>query len=238
MFADSTLHRQVPGLQPKKLPHKQRGVSNPKNRSRPDLVGRILAQRAKRAEINASNQERLLPVQQSPASSHMSHTEADGRQRGNRPNIQPDSPHLHPQAPHPYPLEQAQQPGPAKDDSDSHHRDLYPSQQPRQTQRSGKELPKKVQMDAEEEEGQGRRREDISEPHSPLPPPAKRKVVFRNAVFSIILILLQKNQEAMDSEIEGALTELDANAEPPKKRQRAVMTNNRKRGASARKGKR
>jgi hypothetical protein len=34
--------------------------------------------------------------------------------------------------------------------------------------------------------------------------------------------LLQKNQEAVDSEIEGTLTKLDANAEQPKKRQRAA----------------
>ena len=197
MFADSTLHRQVPGLQPKKLPHKQRGVSKPKNRSRPDLVGRILAQRAQRAEIN---QERLLPVQQPPASPQMSHTEPDGRQRGNRPNIQLDSPHLRPQAPHPNPLEQEQQPGRstvvgagAKNDSDNHQRDLYPSQQPPlQTQCSGKELPDEVQMDSEEDGDQERRREDILEP---LPPPAKRKVAFAMLFLRLYLYCFRKTRK-------------------------------------------
>ena len=79
--ADLTLHRQVPGLQPKKSYHKKQGVSNLENRTRPDLVERILAQRARRAEINANNQERLFPpnpVQQSPAAQQMSNTEAGG----------------------------------------------------------------------------------------------------------------------------------------------------------------
>ena len=79
--ADLTLHRQVPGLQPKKSQQKKRGVSNLENRTCPDLVECILAQRARRAEINANNQERLFPpnpVQQSPAAQQMSNTEAGG----------------------------------------------------------------------------------------------------------------------------------------------------------------
>ena len=82
-LADLTLRRQVPGLQPKRSRHKKRGVSNLENRTRPDLVERILAQHARHAEINANNQEQLFspnPVQQSPTAQQMSNTKAGGSQ--------------------------------------------------------------------------------------------------------------------------------------------------------------
>ena len=101
---DLTLYRQVTGLQPKKSGHKKRGVSNLENPTCPDLVEHILAQRARRAEINANNKEQLFPpnpVQQSPAAQQMSNTEAGGSQQGSqpgsaqqtKPNIQPNPHH-------------------------------------------------------------------------------------------------------------------------------------------------
>ena len=159
-----TLRRQVPGLQPKKSGHKKRGVSSLENRTRPDLVERILAQRARRAEINANNQERLFPpnpVQQSPAAQQMSNTEAGGSRRGSqpgsaqqaKPNIQPN-PHRQVQSPHPWP-QQAQQSGRSIVGGDEDD-----SEQPPQAQCSGKERSEdEEEMDAEEEKDQARCRE-------------------------------------------------------------------------------
>lgn len=76
-----SLCRQVPGLQPKRSTHDKRGVSNLKNRTRPDLVERILAQRARRAEITANNHRSLPPnpVQQQPSAvQQTSNAEASG----------------------------------------------------------------------------------------------------------------------------------------------------------------
>jgi hypothetical protein len=79
------------------------------------------------------------------------------------------------------------------DDLNSHHQDLHPSQQLLQTQHSGSE--DKTQMVPEEEANQARQHEDIlrpSVPHSPLPPPAKRKVVFAVSYLDCTDIALTK----------------------------------------------
>lgn len=78
--------RQVPGLQQKASKCKRR-QSIPSHGSRPNPVDRILAQRARRAEINADYHQAVedlgpqplrLPVQQQPPRQHASHiTEVD-----------------------------------------------------------------------------------------------------------------------------------------------------------------
>ena len=56
-FANLIVLRQIPGLQPKVSKRNNQGDSNLKNRTRPGLVERILAQHAHHSEINANNQE-------------------------------------------------------------------------------------------------------------------------------------------------------------------------------------
>lgn len=56
-FANLIVFRQVPGLQPKMSKRNKQGISNLENRTRPDFVERILAQRARHSNINANNQE-------------------------------------------------------------------------------------------------------------------------------------------------------------------------------------
>jgi hypothetical protein len=56
-FANLIVLRQIPGLQPKTSKRNKQGDSNLKNRTRPGLVERILAQRARHSGISANNQE-------------------------------------------------------------------------------------------------------------------------------------------------------------------------------------
>jgi hypothetical protein len=83
-FANLIVLRQIPGLQPKMSKRNKQGVSNLENRTRPDLVERILAQRARHNKVTTNNQElsRLPPnhIQQQPAAPQTSNADAGSSQ--------------------------------------------------------------------------------------------------------------------------------------------------------------
>jgi hypothetical protein len=77
------LCRQVPGLQPKRSKDNKRGSSNLENRTRPDLVNRILDQRARRSTQDQPPHPQLPAAQsslQERSKGHISQEETDGEQ--------------------------------------------------------------------------------------------------------------------------------------------------------------